>query len=97
MIGSGAFSGCRRLKNIHIPDTVSDIGNCAFSGCDSLKKLELPAGLMRIGVFALRGCKDLGEIRFGGTMRDWKYAAWNVHLGVSVPVICSDGSFSSLA
>ena len=35
-IGSVAFSGCKSLVGITIPDSVIKIGKAAFSGCDNL-------------------------------------------------------------
>jgi hypothetical protein len=35
-IGSGAFNGCIKLKNINIPQSVGTIGDAPFSGCLNL-------------------------------------------------------------
>ena len=44
-IGSRAFQGCDRLKNLLIPDGVVRIGSYAFSGCDSLRTIIIGRGV----------------------------------------------------
>lgn len=51
------------MKEIIIPQGVTEIGRSAFEGCASLTKAELPNSLTRIGVDTFAGCKDLQEIR----------------------------------
>ena len=51
-----AFSGCRSLKSVIIPDTVVSIGNFAFSGCGNLTHIDLPSGITVIGCYAFSGC-----------------------------------------
>ena len=43
-IGSSAFNGCAKLKEITIPEKVTNIGNYAFNGCTGLTKLKLEDG-----------------------------------------------------
>ncbi len=40
----GAFDGCGKLKEIFLPNTVSEIGNRAFEGCELLSLLTLEEG-----------------------------------------------------
>ena len=40
IIYAGAFSGCKSLTSINIPDSVTNIGNGAFYGCDKLRQYE---------------------------------------------------------
>ena len=40
-ISALAFSGCRSLKGVVIPESVMNIGDCAFSGCSSLMDLSI--------------------------------------------------------
>lgn len=40
-IGEHAFSACKSLTSITIPDSVTSIGKNAFKYCDSLKNIEV--------------------------------------------------------
>ena len=56
VICSGAFSNCRDLKHISIPEGVMGIGDYAFSGC-GLEEVHLPCSLRYIGDGAFAGCE----------------------------------------
>lgn len=45
VIPDNAFSMCKALERLKIPDSVNEIGAGAFSGCGSLKTLILPQGI----------------------------------------------------
>lgn len=58
---TGVFLGCAALKNVTLPDTLTNIGTGTFNGCASLEKIDLPAGLTEIGREAFNGCESLKE------------------------------------
>lgn len=58
-IGSNTFSGCKKVKEIHIPDTVQEIETRAFYGCEALKKQKLPSSLEVMGINPFIGCTSL--------------------------------------
>lgn len=41
-IGAWAFTNCRALKNLTLPESVKTVGNAAFMCCRSLETLEIP-------------------------------------------------------
>ncbi len=41
-IGSRAFSGMKLIKEVYIPETVTEIGNSAFYGCSKLETITIP-------------------------------------------------------
>ena len=54
-IGNGAFSGCKSLTSITIPDSVTSIGDGAFRDCTSLTSIAIPDSMVSIGVSAFFG------------------------------------------
>ena len=61
-IGYGAFSGCKSLTEVTIPDTVREISSLAFSDCIKLKKITIPEGVKEIRHNTFSGCSALEEI-----------------------------------
>ena len=50
------------LREVRLPDTVTDIVDNAFGSCAALEKINLPASLKRIGRFAFQNCTSLQTI-----------------------------------
>ena len=61
-IRSSAFSGCRSLKSITIPDSVTSIGYDAFRGGRSLTSITIPDSVTSIGMSAFSSCSNLTSI-----------------------------------
>ena len=61
-IGDYAFSYCRSLTTIEIPDGVTTIGSYAFAYCHSLTSIEIPDGVTLIGEDAFARCYSLTSI-----------------------------------
>lgn len=61
-IGEGAFSNCKTIKKIVLPDNLHKIGKYVFNCCESLADINLPNGLTEIGSRAFYCCKALNEI-----------------------------------
>jgi hypothetical protein len=57
-----AFSGCKSLREIDLPSTLTVISAYAFEGCSSLIKVALADTLTVIGAEAFAGCSSLREI-----------------------------------
>lgn len=61
-ISSYAFSSCKNITEITIPDSVTEIGNSAFSGCTSLAEIVIPDSVTSIGGSAFKGCTSLSKV-----------------------------------
>ena len=60
-IGAQCFEGAQ-IKQITIPDTVTEIGNGAFNYCAQLASITLPSGLQKISDNMLTDCISLTSI-----------------------------------
>ena len=47
------------VKDLIIPDSVTEIGDYAFNGCSGLTSVTIPASVTRIGNYAFNGCTGL--------------------------------------
>jgi hypothetical protein len=61
-IAESGFSGCRRIEQVTLPNSLTDIGNNAFSGCIGLKVIALPEALRTIGSYVFQECRSLERI-----------------------------------
>ena len=57
-----AFSGCDKLDNVKLPNTLETIGGWAFSHCESLKTIHIPESVTRIEDKTFYGCDLLDTI-----------------------------------
>ena len=62
-IGKKAFSYCRRLTNIEIPESVTSIGYSAFENCSNLINIKIPVSVTSIGYSAFENCSSLITIK----------------------------------
>ena len=61
-IGEDAFSFCRSLTSITIPDSVTSIEGAAFQACERLMNLTIPASVTNIGENAFFLCSSLNDL-----------------------------------
>ena len=65
IIGYETFKGCRNLRSIIIPNSVTSIGDDAFSECHRLASVEIGNSVISIGENAFRGCMNLTSVIIG--------------------------------
>ena len=51
-IGNYAFSKCKDITSISIPNSVISIGICAFENCTGLNSISIPSSVTHIGGLA---------------------------------------------
>lgn len=61
-IGDRAFSGCKNLTSVIIPNTIVSIGTQAFESCTGLENVSLSEGLESIERYAFWQCENLRNI-----------------------------------
>ena len=61
-IAGGAFSSCRNMTNVTIPNTVLTIGNWAFSSCNGLTSVTIPSSVIIIDKNPFVSCEGLTRI-----------------------------------
>ena len=61
-IGEGAFSGCRGLTSVTIPNSVTSIGGWAFYGCSGLTSVSIGNSVTMIDCGAFSGCIGLTSV-----------------------------------
>ena len=58
-ISDQAFSGCKEIIGVSIPDSVTSIGSYAFIHCTNLVSVKIPDGVTRINDYTFRDCSTL--------------------------------------
>ena len=76
-IGNSAFSYCRSLTSITIPNSVTSIGKSAFSGCNSLTSITIPNSVTSIGDYAFNYCSALTSITIPNSLTSIGSEAFN--------------------
>ena len=75
-IGTGAFSGYKKLISIRIPAGVTKIQEGAFSYCENLSSVEVPDSVEKIGERAFFNCKKLASVRLPDQITEIKEATF---------------------
>lgn len=70
VIKEEAFKGCGNIKNIILPDSITEIQNGAFQGCTALESINIPAGITRIGTAAFKDCSALKSVDMPASVSD---------------------------
>ncbi|MBQ4502609.1 MAG: leucine-rich repeat domain-containing protein [Alistipes sp.] len=83
-----AFSGCSRLTNITIPNSVTEIGIYAFDGCSSLTSVTIPDSVTTIGNWAFQDCSSLTNITIPNSVTEigeYAFSSCSSMTSVTIP------------
>ena len=69
VICNEAFYWSEELQDIHIPNSVTQIGNMAFFNCLSLQSINIPNSVTHIGDCAFYGCEYLQSIHIPNSVK----------------------------
>lgn len=56
-----AFRGCSNIKQVFIPESVTEIGKRAFSGCSNISSITIPQSVVIMGENVFEGCVGLAD------------------------------------
>ena len=95
-----AFTGCKDLTSVVIPEGVTDLGDYAFFDCSSLTSITIPYGVTTIGESAFWCCSSLtsvsipdGVTKIGGSAFMYCYNLTEIRcMATDVPTV-SIGAF----
>ena len=82
-----AFSWCKSLKSVIIPDSVTSIGICAFNFCFNLKMVNIPDSVTSIGGWAFHECKSLETMTLPNSVTSIGDHAFNLCHGLKTVTI----------
>ena len=86
-IGSSAFSGCRGLTSIVIPNSVTKIGNFAFYSCTRLTSIVIPNSVTSISNEAFYECTGLTSIDIANSVTSIGDKAFSFCYGLTSIII----------
>ncbi len=87
-IGEWAFSDCRSLVSVVIPNTVTTIGKVAFNECRNMESVEIPSSVTLIDEGAFFGCCKLTSVEIPGPVseiRGWTFTNCYILTSVTLP------------
>ena len=72
-----AFSDCRSLTSVTIPNSVTRIGDWAFNNCSALNSITIPNSVTTIGQAAFEYCSALTSVTIPNSVTkigDWAFS-----------------------
>lgn len=71
-MGEDAFSNCKALSSVTLPDGLMSIKGSTFNECSNLISIKIPNSVTQIGWAAFSGCSNLTDVYYDGTEEQWK-------------------------
>lgn len=77
VIPAYAFRECPNLREVRLPESVSDIKSQAFVYCRSLRSINLPEGMTHIGANVFSFCTSLREVKLPARLKELESYAFS--------------------
>lgn len=71
-----AFSACKGITSVVIPDSVQEIGEFAFHNCIALTHVTIPNSVQKIGGFTFKDCTALASIVIPDSVQEIGWCAF---------------------
>jgi len=68
-LGYHAFYGCKKLRSLTLPDTISAIDKDVFTDCSSLRYMNIPKSTRSVEGGAFTSCVELSELELSPSNR----------------------------
>ena len=72
-IEKNAFNDCNSLKNITIPNSVTEIEKGAFRACDMLQDVTMSENIKKIGDYGFGNCSNLKHLKVPKSLTEIGY------------------------
>lgn len=92
-IGRAAFSDCHFLRQVWIPDQITELEDYTFDFCNSMSHIRLPADLTRIGRGTFRECRSLTTLQLPKTLTTIDAYAFHGCVGLQQVTVPAGVSF----
>lgn len=83
MLPNYAFSGLSYLKEVKLPNSITEIGENAFRELSNLTIVNLPVSLERVQQQAFYKCSNIENLNFS-SLSSLYYIGWNAFNGVNI-------------
>ncbi len=71
-IENGAFSNCKTLEKLTMPNSIMSIGNEVFSGCTKLNTINISSSVKVLSYGLFDGCTQLSKINIPSSVNELK-------------------------
>ena len=75
------FRGCRSLKEITLPESVTDVGSGMFNVCPSLEKVVIKGNIDCVGPYMFKDCSSLKELFLPASVRYFGLSQYDLDHG----------------
>lgn len=68
-IAEGGFSGCHKLREVKLPNTLVRLGDMSFVSCISLEEIVIPEGVEEIPINCFSACRSLKKVYLPNSLK----------------------------